>query len=177
MPLTEEQKRMLRDEQDLGVPSLGIFSIGARSAINPTPTTGHLGFSPVIPMTGEAVIESQRVFSRVLQEAGRDVAANVFPQSYHPRTFVILIMFSVTRNVESNRQTRALFRRLVQVAAEHGWGEYRTHTAFMDDCARTYAFNNNALLRLHERLKDAVDPNGIISAGRYGIWPRHLRKA
>jgi 4-cresol dehydrogenase (hydroxylating) len=177
MPLTEEQKRTLRDEQDLGVPSLSTFSIGARSAFNPTPTSGHLGFSPVIPMTGEAVIESQRVFSRVLQEAGRDVAANVFPQSYHPRTFVILIMFSVLRDVEANRQTRALFRRLIQVAAEHGWGEYRTHAAFMDDCARTYSFNGNALLRLHERIKDAVDPNGIISAGRYGIWPKHLRRS
>jgi 4-cresol dehydrogenase (hydroxylating) len=103
------------------------------------------------------------------------VAANVFPQSYHPRTFVILIMFSVMHDVEANRQTRALFRRLIEVAAEHGWGEYRTHTTFMDDCARTYSFNNNALLRLHERIKDAVDPNGIISAGRYGIWPSHLR--
>jgi 4-cresol dehydrogenase (hydroxylating) len=31
-------------------------------------------------------------------------------------------------------------------------------------------------LRFHETLKDAVDPNGIISPGRYGIWPKHLRK-
>jgi hypothetical protein len=23
--------------------------------------------------------------------------------------------------------------------------------------------------------QDAVDPNGIISAGRYGIWPKHRR--
>jgi 4-cresol dehydrogenase (hydroxylating) len=176
MPLTDEQTRTLRDEQDLGVPTLSTFSIGARSALNPTPTTGHLGFSPVIPMTGEAVIESQRVFSRVLQEAGREVAANVFPQSYHPRTLVILIMFSVMHNVETNRATRALFRRLIQVAAEHGWGEYRTHAAFMDDCARAYSFNDNSLLRLQERIKDAVDPNGILSAGRYGIWPRHLRR-
>ena len=177
MPLTEEQKRTLRDEQDLGVPTLSTFSIGARSAINPAPTTGHLGFSPVIPMTGQAVIESQRVFSRVLQEAGRDVAANVFPQSYHPRTFVILIMFSVMHNQQTNQETRAIFRRLIDVAREYGWGEYRTHTAFMDDCARAYSFNDNALLRLHERIKDAVDPNGILSAGRYGIWPRHLRRS
>lgn len=176
MPITEVQKRGLRDEQDLGIPTLSTFSIGARSQFNPTPTTGHLGFSPVIPMTGEAVIESQRVFSRVLQESGRDVAANVFPQSYHYRTFVILIMFSVMHNVDTNRSTRALFRRLIQVAAEHGWGEYRTHTTFMDDCARAYSFNDNALLRLQERIKDAVDPQGILSAGRYGIWPRHLRK-
>jgi 4-cresol dehydrogenase (hydroxylating) len=65
---------------------------------------------------------------------------------------------------------------LIKLAAEHGWGEYRTHTAFMDDVADIYSFNNHALRRLHETLKDAIDPNGIISAGRYGIWPKHLRK-
>ena len=48
--------------------------------------------------------------------------------------------------------------------------------AFMDDCARAYSFSDHALLRLQERIKDAVDPNGILSAGRYGIWPRHLRQ-
>jgi hypothetical protein len=46
----------------------------------------------------------------------------------------------------------------------------------MDDCARAYSFSDHALLRLQERIKDAVDPNGILSAGRYGIWPRHLRQ-
>ncbi len=175
-PLSAGQIPGLRDEGDFGIPSLSTFSIGARSATNPSPTTGHLGFSPVIPMTGQAVIESQRVFSKVLQEYGRDVAVNVFPQSYHPRTFVILIMFSVLRNVEANKKTREVFRRLIQVAAEHGWGEYRTHTAFMDDCARAYSFNDHALHRLHETLKDAVDPKGILAAGRYGIWPKHLRR-
>ena len=33
----------------------------------------------------------------------------------------------------------------------------------------------DALTRMREKIKDAVDPNGIISAGRYGVWPRHLR--
>ena len=72
--------------------------------------------------------------------------------------------------------TREVFKRLVKVAAEHGWGEYRTHTAFMDDCAEVYSFNDHALRRFCETLKDAVDPNGIIAAGRGGIWPRHIRE-
>jgi hypothetical protein len=178
-PLTDEQILTLRDEQDFGIPTLSTFSIGARSRFGPA-TSGHVGFSPVIPMTGEAVIESQRVFETVLQEyareAGRDVALNVFPQSYHPRTFVILIMFNVMQDPAINQRTREVFKRLVKVAAEHGWGEYRTHTAFMDDCADAYSFNDHALRRLHETIKDAVDPNGVLSAGRYGIWPKHLRK-
>jgi 4-cresol dehydrogenase (hydroxylating) len=41
---------------------------------------------------------------------------------------------------------------------------------------RLHSFNNNILLRFHETLKDAVDPNGIISPGRYGIWPKNLRQ-
>jgi hypothetical protein len=63
----------------------------------------------------------------------------------------------------------------VKLCAEHGWGEYRTPVAYQDDVMDVYSFNNHALRRFHERLKDAVDPNGIISAGRYGIWPKHLR--
>jgi FAD/FMN-containing dehydrogenase len=175
-PLTVEQRRNVRDPQDLGIPTLETFSIGARSNFAPA-TRGHLGFSPVIPMTGEAVIESQRVFQRVLQQFGTDVALLVFPQSYHPRTFVILCMFYVMPEARHNQAVRDTFKRLIDVAAEHGWGEYRTHAAFMDECARAYRFNDNALLRLQERIKDAVDPNGVLSAGRYGIWPRHLRRA
>jgi 4-cresol dehydrogenase (hydroxylating) len=175
-PLPDQDKSNARDPQDLGYPTLATFAIGARSNFAPA-TRGHLGFSPVIPMTGEAVIESQRVFQRVLQEFETDVALLVFPQSYHPRTLVILCMFYVMPEQEHNQAVRDTFRRLVEVAAEHGWGEYRTHTAFMDECAAAYSYNDHALLRLQETIKDAVDPNGILSAGRYGIWPKHLRDA
>jgi len=65
---------------------------------------------------------------------------------------------------------------LVEVAAEHGWGEYRTHVAFMDKIAGLYSYNNHALQRFHETIKDAIDPNGIISPGKSGLWPKHLRK-
>lgn len=175
-PMTQEIIDRSQDENHLGIPSLSVFSLGARSNFNPTGSNGHLGFSPVIPMTGAAVLESQKVMGQVLRDMGASTVFNVFPQSYHQRTFVILLGFSVTRDVAENRRNREIFRELVRVAAEHGWGEYRTHTAFMDDCAAAYSFNNNALRRLHETLKDAIDPNGIISAGRYGIWPRHLRE-
>ena len=105
-------------------------------------------------MTGKAVLESQKVLAEVFREMNARTVFNVFPQSYHQRTFVILVGFSVIRDQTTNQRTREIFRRLVQVAAEHGWGEYRTHTAFMDDCAAAYSFNDHALRRLHETLKE-----------------------
>lgn len=175
-PMPYEELMQTSDENHLGVPSMSVFQLGNRSNFNPAGTNGHLGFSPVVPMTGDAVLESNKVLGRVLREMGGNTVFNVPPYSYHQRTFTILVGFTVTRDIDTNRKTREIFRELVKVAAEHGWGEYRTHTAFMDDCAAAYSFNDNALLRLQERLKDAIDPKGIISAGRYGIWPRHLRE-
>ncbi len=75
-----------------------------------------------------------------------------------------------------NAKMRAAFEKWVQLAAERGWGEYRTPAIFQDLVAKTYSYNNNALTRLRESIKDAVDPHGILSPGRYGVWPKHLRK-
>jgi 4-cresol dehydrogenase (hydroxylating) len=79
--------------------------------------------------------------------------------------------------VEKNRRNREIFKRLVKTSAERGWGEYRTHTAFMGNISDAYSFNDHALRRLHETMKDALDPNGILAAGKCGIWPKAMRKA
>jgi 4-cresol dehydrogenase (hydroxylating) len=39
-----------------------------------------------------------------------------------------------------------------------------------------YSYNNNSLTRMRESIKDALDPNGILSPGRYGVWPKRLRR-
>ena len=41
--------------------------------------------------------------------------------------------------------------------------------------AGTYGWNNNALMKMHQTIKDALDPNGILAPGKSGIWPKHLR--
>lgn len=90
------------------------------------------------------------------------------------------MLLTVFRTAAGPRKSRAWpcagFRELIKILAEHGYGEYRTAAAFQDDVMATYSFNKHALLRFHETVKDAVDPNGIISVGRYVVWPRHLRE-
>ena len=82
----------------------------------------------------------------------------------------------VSNDLAVNKQNRAGFKSLIQMAAERGYVEYRTPPAFQDAVVGTYSFNNHALLRFHETIKDAIDPNGILAAGRYGIWPKKLRE-
>lgn len=158
-----------------GIPSLEIFSLVARTADHPG-LEGHVGFSPIIPRTGEAVFEAQKVFGEIAREYGLPVSPLAVPFTYWQRCFVYLFLFPVTHDKEFNKRNREAFRKLVKVSAEHGWGEYRTPIIYQDDVMDVYSFNNHALRRFHETVKDAVDPNGILSAGRYGIWPKHLRK-
>jgi 4-cresol dehydrogenase (hydroxylating) len=176
-PLTPEQMTRVR-RVSVGIPNMEIFSIGARTELNPSPSDGHLWFSPIIPKAGEAVLEAQRVFMDAFRQIGEPSMVSPFstPATWMHRTFIFIMAFRISRtNVEQNRRTREVFRHLVKVAAEHGYGEYRTAPAFQDDVMAAYSLNNSALLRLHETIKDAVDPNGIVAAGRSGIWPRHLR--
>ncbi|HXZ67122.1 MAG TPA: FAD-binding oxidoreductase [Alphaproteobacteria bacterium] len=178
-PLTDAQVAEIRESVDpspFGIPSLQIFNIGIRSPTNPVSTNGHLWLSLILPMTGEAVIEARAVLKKAFKQWGISPWDAVVPQSFIPRSFLLLYGFPVTHDPAINKKNRAAFKQIIELAAQHGWGEYRTAPAFMDDVANVYSFNNHALRRLHEKLKDAVDPNGIISAGRYGIWPNHLRK-
>src|ERR1022692_85764 len=176
LPLTPEQREKVHKPQ-FGIPSLAMFSIGARSATNPQPANGHIWFSPIIPLTGEAIFEANRVFAAAAKEFGLPFLSFNLPSTYWERAFIFIFAFPVTHDVEFNKRNRAAFNKLIQVAAEHGWGEYRTAPAFQDAIMNTYSYNNHALLRFHETVKDAIDPNGILSAGRYGIWPKHVREA
>ena len=174
IPLKPEELAKV-SKNAFGVPSLAIFSLVARTADHPG-LEGHVGFSPIIPRTGEAVFEAQKVFGEIAREYGLPVSPLAVPFTYWQRCFVYLFLFPVTHDKEFNRRNREAFRKLVKVSAEHGWGEYRTPIIYQDDVMDVYSFNNHALRRFHETVKDAVDPNGILSAGRYGIWPKHLRR-
>ena len=177
LPMTPEEEDKAH-KVAFGIPNLAIFAGGARSETNPSPRDGHAFFAPVIPKSGEAVLEVMRVINPVLIAGGLPEMANWFrgPNTWGYRQYVFLLSLPISRSDRAvNKRVRDVYPLLIKAAADHGWGEYRTPPAFQDAVMDSYSFNNNALRRLTETLKDAVDPNGIISAGRYGIWPKHLR--
>jgi FAD/FMN-containing dehydrogenase len=174
LPLTPEQRQKVH-KPVFGIPSLENFSIGARSETNPSPKNGHIWFAPIIPRTGEAIFEVNRVFVQAAKDLGLPIPSFSLPSLYWERSFIYIFGFPITHDVETNKKNRSAIKRLIQIGAEHGWGEYRTPPVFQDAVMDVYSYNNHSLRRFHETIKDAVDPNGILSAGRYGIWPKHLR--
>ena len=182
-PLSDEQRQTLDGEGfaekvSFGIPSLMRFSNIARSVWNPDPGIGHVFYSPVIPKKGEEIFKAQQVFNDAFIRMGvprRGFAS--LPTLWYTRAAILLYGLPVRADAETNRKTRDTFRELVDIGHEHGWAEYRAPAAFMDEVMGAYDFNDSVLLRFAEQLKDAVDPNGILAAGRGGIWPRHLRNA
>ena len=166
-PLTDEQIAKLTDPGSFGVPSLSVFSSLAGTA-------GHLDASPMLPYSGEQVLQAHKVFMKLFRDAGTELTLG-FAMSYHWRAFIMFQGINLTRDPAQNAKARALYEQVVKVASDHGWGIYRAHAAFMDTVMEQYSYNDHALMRLNETLKDALDPNGILSAGRYGIWPKQLR--
>ncbi|MDV7212897.1 FAD-binding oxidoreductase [Azotobacter beijerinckii] len=178
-PLKQEELAKVKYPATVGVPNLASFALGTRSRINTEPSDGHIWFSPVIPRTGEAVIQSHKVFGEAFKELGIPARMGPYsgPRTWMYRSFVMMLDFYTSRtDKKANRQVYEAFKYLVEVGAKHGWAEYRTAPLFQDQVAATYSFNNHALRRFNETLKDAVDPKGILSPGRGGIWPRHLRE-
>lgn len=131
---------------------------------------GHLDFSPVAPLQGSHARALTRLLRPEIERAGLDFWPGVIltPRSFY---FVCPLLFDTTNEAQV-RAAYDVYRRLVTITGEAGYGLYRGHIAFMDEIAAQYDFNDHALLRLCETLKGALDPDGILSPGKQGIWPR-----
>jgi 4-cresol dehydrogenase (hydroxylating) len=173
-PLSDEEVRRIADKTVLGIPNLALFQ--THLAAGAPPLEGHMDFSPIVPMNGAAVLEALKLFGDILLEEGVTPMGGR-PEFYHARTMTLIYAIPTGKDPQTNAKARRTFARLIKAGAAKGWGEYRVHPAMMDEAVGVYSFNDHALTRLHETLKDAIDPNGIVSAGRYGVWPKHLRKA
>ncbi|KAI0018965.1 hypothetical protein F4780DRAFT_793775 [Xylariomycetidae sp. FL0641] len=157
-----------RDRVAAGVPD-----VQELKWVNWVPNGSHVAFSPVSPIRGP---DATRLFA-LARTRHAEAGFDFFPAFCVGLREMHLIVEVVFDRADAGARARALrcLRRMVDDAAAAGYGEYRTHLALQDQVARTYAWNDGALLRFHERLKDALDPRGVLAPGRCGIWPRRYR--
>jgi len=146
---------------------------------------GHYYFSPILRRTREELFAINDTIRNVLIDVGDTEMLDEFgfygamggaASASQEKHMVLLMEFLVYDDAEKNARRRELFKRLVKACGQKGWAEYRAPVIFQDDAQAEFSFNNHVYRHFVESLYDAVDPNGILSPGRMGIWPKHLRR-
>jgi 4-cresol dehydrogenase (hydroxylating) len=135
--------------------------------------TGHLDLSLVGPLLGDDLVASIASLRALY-------ARTEFP-------YLVGILFlgrsllhisTLFFDIKDERQTRAAYDAYGMLASEmaqRGYAVYRTNLQHMDLVADTYDWGDHAQRRLNQLLKDTLDPNGILSPGKQGIWPKAMR--
>ena len=141
--------------------------------LNWKPNAAHLFFSPITPTNSTSARRIHSLIDALHEKWGFDTFPTlcVAGREMH---YIANIVYN-RADADEKARARGLMREMIAVAAKEGFGEYRTHLLFADQVAETYGWNNGALRRFNEGIKDALDPNGILAPGRNGIWPRRYR--
>ncbi|EEA27460.1 hypothetical protein TMatcc_004251 [Talaromyces marneffei ATCC 18224] len=160
----------------VGIPSLwSLPMVKYRLPLRGGGIGGHIDYSPIIPSSGKAVLEWIKISQKICEDNGFDLFCDFFMHERHI-IFVNFTTFDKT-NLEHRSAIRKIFQGLFKDGKARGYSAYRTHVNFMDIIADFYDFNDHAYSRFVEKIKDTLDPQGILSPGKQGIWGNRYRNS
>ncbi|KAH7402108.1 hypothetical protein DE146DRAFT_631375 [Phaeosphaeria sp. MPI-PUGE-AT-0046c] len=134
----------------------------------------HYDYSPIIPSNGKEILAWVKTAKKICEDQSFDLFCDFFMHERHV-IFVNMFCFDKTRAAHK-MAVQAIFDNLFEEGKKRGYSKYRSHVRAMDRVASLYDFNDHAYRRFVETIKDAVDPNGILSPGKQGIWPKRFRE-
>ncbi len=151
-----------------GVPNMTEFGTVAW-----IPNAAHVGFGPVVPVDGALALRQYDRVRSLSNRAGVDYFGE-FVVGWRDMHHIFMPAFRRDDPEEKERILR-LVEDLIDDAAADRFGVYRTHLDFMDKVASTFSWNDHALADFNGRLKEKLDPAGILAPGKSGIWPERYR--
>ncbi|KIW36468.1 uncharacterized protein PV06_11283 [Exophiala oligosperma] len=129
-------------------------------------TSAFPPFSPLFPSDGAELQEWWTRAREIVKDAQFDLFSDVHVYGY----YVIAILLVVYGPSEGPR-AKAMFEQLLKDGKDNTHvSEYRTHIDYMDEVRGHFDFNGGALGRLVDSIKDTLDPNGILSQSKSGVW-------
>ncbi|EFR02630.1 hypothetical protein MGYG_05627 [Nannizzia gypsea CBS 118893] len=139
----------------------GIPSITELTWVNWLPNGSHLFFALI------AKVRERSDYSLIrhrCEKFGLDFIC-AFMVSAWQIHHMACILFN-RKGPESRRRAHSLTKTLVdEDAASKGWSAYRAHPALMDQ-----------IMKLNKKIKNALNPNDILTWGKNGIWPANYEK-
>ena len=130
---------------------------------------GHLNLTPIAPNTGRHAKASHEKMKEVFAKHGFDYMTE-FVAAYRAQIHLLMVMFD-PRNEEECLRADACAREIILEEAKLGFGELKANLEYMDLVAGIYNNMDNGLWKLNQKLKDTLDPDGILAPGKSGIWP------
>jgi 4-cresol dehydrogenase (hydroxylating) len=167
------EEALQADKVHAGVPSQDYLRM-LDFPYGPHRPAGHVCFASIVPSTGHDVRAIVELAREEITASGIDYGVGMV---VHPRYFTVLhLPMYPLDDTAAAQEAHDLVRRLIPRAAELGYSEYRAHVSMMDLVAEQLGYNDHALMRCEQVIKDALDPNGVIAPGKSGIWPSAMRQ-
>ncbi|HKX23541.1 MAG TPA: FAD-binding oxidoreductase [Rhizorhapis sp.] len=128
------------------------------------PGGGASWILPVTPVNGKIALEHQALSRRILKRYGFDYICEYVVGSRTSRALHVLVWNR--EDPEENARASACYKAFIDEYSAAGYPLSRPPTAF-----QAYAMNalGHHFLDTCNHIKDALDPNGIIAPGRYGV--------
>jgi 4-cresol dehydrogenase (hydroxylating) len=125
---------------------------------------GLIWLGPMVPLNGRATTDVLDMVRPLYRKYGFDFTTALMVGN--PRTVIALMsVFYDKDDPGETERAETLYYEMGEVTQQAGYQQYRTSTIFMDRVLQTAP----EFQSLCVRIKRALDPNGILAPGKYGI--------